>query len=177
MIKLNVGGKLFCTTKTTLTALGENFFTKMIENHESKRIPSIVDENGAYFVDRNGEIFGDILEYLRTNELDVGAMEISKQKKIQKELDFYGIPLPKISEINEIKGKRRIGVLQRDLYNPVMFFGFLPHETKDFGTTINNGISGCLPALQHLVNQGWEITHWKFFDSPNFFICILSKFE
>jgi len=94
MIRLNIGGFKHCTSLSTLSSKGENFFTKMISNHESNTIKSILDETGAYFVDRNGELFGEILDYLRNGEFSMGLTSIQRNKLL-KELDFYGIPLPK----------------------------------------------------------------------------------
>jgi hypothetical protein len=67
IIRLNIGGKIFQTTETTLLSHGPNFFTGLL----AKEIPSTMDETGAYFIDRNGRLFEPILDYLRTNILIV----------------------------------------------------------------------------------------------------------
>lgn len=56
------------------------------------RIPSVKDEEGAYFVDRDGEYFKPILSFLRTRVLTVP--EGMSEKCIQREAQFYMIPLP-----------------------------------------------------------------------------------
>lgn len=43
IINLNVGGQLFSTTKSTLTVVGDTFFTSML----SGRIATVEDEHGA----------------------------------------------------------------------------------------------------------------------------------
>jgi hypothetical protein len=48
MVELNIGGRRFTTTRTTLAARGENFFTILL----SGRIGAVRDKEGAYFVDR-----------------------------------------------------------------------------------------------------------------------------
>lgn len=65
IIKLNIGGVLFCTTSSTLLGRGENFFTALL----SGRFAASMDENGAYFIDRNGRTFEPLLDYLRTGTL------------------------------------------------------------------------------------------------------------
>lgn len=87
--RLNVGGKRFCTTSSTLSARGENFLTRMLAHHEAGTLPSTVDENGYLFIDRSPSAFEVILDYLRTGCLhtrpDVPTSLLST------ELDFYGI--------------------------------------------------------------------------------------
>ncbi len=42
LVKLNIGGRLYTTTKQTLLAKGENFFSPLI----SGDIPTVKDDNG-----------------------------------------------------------------------------------------------------------------------------------
>eukprot|EP01112_Ceratiomyxa_fruticulosa_P017831 TRINITY_DN5625_c0_g1_i1.p1 TRINITY_DN5625_c0_g1~~TRINITY_DN5625_c0_g1_i1.p1 ORF type:complete len:160 (-),score=10.66 TRINITY_DN5625_c0_g1_i1:59-538(-) len=85
IVKLNVGGVLFTTTSSTLTSHGENFFSGLL----SGRFGDLKDENGAFFIDRNGEYFSHILEFLRTSELTV-PQGVDK-KLISREARFYSI--------------------------------------------------------------------------------------
>jgi hypothetical protein len=48
LLELNIGGRRFTTTRTTLAARGDNFFTALL----SGRVGSVRDRKGAYFVDR-----------------------------------------------------------------------------------------------------------------------------
>jgi len=53
IIRLNIGGFIFETTRDTLLNTGgENYFTSLL----SGRIPSTIDRNGAYFIDRDGQV-------------------------------------------------------------------------------------------------------------------------
>lgn len=56
IVKLNVGGYKFTTTFETLISKDKdkpNFFDTLL----SGKIPSHKDEDGAYFIDRDGMIF------------------------------------------------------------------------------------------------------------------------
>ncbi|KAH3764702.1 K+ channel tetramerization subfamily protein [Pelomyxa schiedti] len=88
IVRLNVGGVIYMTTKDTLVSRGESFFTGLM----SGRIPTLKDETGALFIDRNGKLFEPILDYMRTGLLEVppGCSE----SLIQREADFYQIVLP-----------------------------------------------------------------------------------
>mmetsp|Transcript_1193 Transcript_1193/g.1718 ORF Transcript_1193/g.1718 Transcript_1193/m.1718 type:complete len:195 (+) Transcript_1193:256-840(+) len=84
IIELNVGGKKYSTTLETLTK-GENMLTSMF----SGRLRVLQDGTGAYFVDRDGELFGYILNFLRTNEIVLESQYMAK--RLLPEARFYAI--------------------------------------------------------------------------------------
>ncbi|XP_072172543.1 uncharacterized protein [Diadema setosum] len=83
-IGLNVGGKIYETSKTTLTRQPGSFFTTLL----SGSIPSARDDRGNYRIDRDGKIFRYVLNYLRDNELILpeGFNELGL---LEREADFY----------------------------------------------------------------------------------------
>jgi len=86
IIGLNVGGKMFLTTRETLTSLsGENFFSVMLNGS----VPTPKDSNGYYFVDRNPKYFEPILDYLRTGEWSCPPH--LSEEHLLKEADYYMI--------------------------------------------------------------------------------------
>jgi hypothetical protein len=92
IIKLNVGGKLFVTTRTTIFSV-ENSLKAMLQSGAFKP-----DLEGAYFIDRSPEYFPIILDYLRNPTKDLKLMtshltERRKQQDFQCELDFYCIAI------------------------------------------------------------------------------------
>lgn len=102
IIKLNVGGRIFHTSNSTLQWVPHTFFTALLSNN----IPSEKDENGAYFIDRDPDLFNVILKYLRTkqftffeNKEKLSRKEISE---ILHEAEFYGI-LPLIEKLHILK--------------------------------------------------------------------------
>ena len=62
IVKINVGGSIYTTTINTLKKCP--YFNTLIE----QKLTTIFIDN-AYFVDRNGLLFGYILEYLRKNTI------------------------------------------------------------------------------------------------------------
>lgn len=92
-IKLNVGGTYYTTTLTTLKSDPDSMLAAMF----SGRFPIEKDEDdGAYFIDRNGRVFGHILDWLRTGEL---CPELSNEDTfwLRKEVEYY--QLTKLSAI------------------------------------------------------------------------------
>lgn len=62
IIRLNVGGGSFCTTLETLR---EGDPHSMFASMFSGRLPVVMDDNGAYFIDRNPTTFHYVLDALR----------------------------------------------------------------------------------------------------------------
>ena len=95
IIKLNVGGRVFHTTQDTLLHRGRNFFAGLLQ----QSLPSTMDEHGAFFIDRNGDLFAPLLDYLRTGRLRV-APGVSRLA-IMEEASFYAIELPETERWTE----------------------------------------------------------------------------
>ncbi len=66
----------------------------------------MVDENGRYFIDRNGDAFEPILEYLRSQRLlDFG---ISKERVLA-EAEFFGL-----DKLQQMLVKKVVAYVHRD---------------------------------------------------------------
>jgi hypothetical protein len=93
-IVLNVGGYRYETSVQTLCRLPHTFFDAYFRG----RYEQFVCADGSIFIDRDGEHFGQVLEYLRdgvvpvaeqeASELDVGVLRLLKR-----EFSFYCIEL------------------------------------------------------------------------------------
>lgn len=89
-ISLNVGGKIFCTTKQTLISKEPNsMLSRMFSNDTSLIQPSPRDSTGAYLIDRSPIYFEPILGYLRHGQLILDK-NVNPQG-ILEEAKFYGI--------------------------------------------------------------------------------------
>jgi len=75
-VRLNVGGTIFITTKSTLlnySSVDVHFLARMILNDQehNRRLPSLKDETAAYLVDRNPDYFKHVINFLRNGRLDI----------------------------------------------------------------------------------------------------------
>ncbi|KAH3886473.1 BTB/POZ domain-containing protein KCTD6-like [Dreissena polymorpha] len=86
IIKLNVGGKVHTTTKSTLCKFPNSMLGAMFNGSMS---PSL-DENGCYFIDRDGELFKFILNFLRSSKLSLPE-SFKELDQLALEADFYQI--------------------------------------------------------------------------------------
>lgn len=79
----------FSTSRQTLLSLPDTFFTALL----SGRISSTRDDSGAIFIDRDPTLFGIILNYLRTRDIDIKQCDL---RILRHEAEYYNIsPLVK----------------------------------------------------------------------------------
>jgi len=88
-IKLDIGGKHFTTSRTTLLRFKDSYFYSMLANGQWKP-----DEDGTYFIDRNPKYFDILLDYMRTGEISLEKLDEEGLKKIQRDAEYFQIPLP-----------------------------------------------------------------------------------
>jgi len=74
-----------------LCRYGKNYFSSLLGEDFGTKL----DEKGEYFIDRDGQYFQPILEYLRTGELNI-PQDLSK-KAIAREANYYDISIPLLS--------------------------------------------------------------------------------
>eukprot|EP00002_Diphylleia_rotans_P002037 TRINITY_DN11242_c0_g1_i1.p1 TRINITY_DN11242_c0_g1~~TRINITY_DN11242_c0_g1_i1.p1 ORF type:complete len:204 (+),score=56.11 TRINITY_DN11242_c0_g1_i1:50-661(+) len=109
-IKLNVGGKMFATTVETLTRISDTFFSGFFKGD----FVCSIDEFGCYFIDRDGELFRYVLNYLRTGALHASQQDLLLQVR-DEALFFQIVPLIHLVEENleEIRMKKEAKAQQR----------------------------------------------------------------
>lgn len=90
-ITLNVGGKHFTTSRSTLSAKEPlSMLARMFADDNNMYLmkPSVTDETGAYLIDRSPEYFEPILNYLRHG--NVVLDNHVNPKGVLEEAIFYG---------------------------------------------------------------------------------------
>lgn len=89
VIKLNVGGRSFWTTRTTLTSVPGTMFEALL----SGRHAVMRDSEGGIFLDRDPDIFEHVLTYLRDpRQLDLRYFSQQQQTRILCEMDYFMVP-------------------------------------------------------------------------------------
>lgn len=97
VIKLNVGGSSFCTTFGTLKVLP--YFEQLFANEVKIEIL----KNGEIFIDRDGDLFSDILEYLRSFTICNANLD-----ELKSEAKFYQLE-SMINLLDTMRRERKIG--------------------------------------------------------------------
>jgi len=119
IVDLNVGGTKFSTSRQTLTAITDTFFTSML----SGRINTHKDESGAIFIDRDPELFRSILNYLRNRTINVEGLSPHDISLLRHEAEFYGIS-PLIRKLSLCADLHTSGC------GDVLFYAYLPPPTN-----------------------------------------------
>ncbi|XP_042195184.1 potassium channel regulatory protein-like [Callorhinchus milii] len=84
-LKLNVGGRIFETFPDTLERVPSSKLSRLLTGS----VPSIQQIGSReYFIDRDGSLFGYILEFLRTSELLLPS-DFCDYNLLVKEVEFY----------------------------------------------------------------------------------------
>lgn len=86
-IKLNVGGKIYKTTLDTLRKDPDSMLNAMFSGKFELKAD---EEDGAYFIDRDGKLFRYILNYLRDGDLLYPEDQTAKEQLL-KEAKFYQV--------------------------------------------------------------------------------------
>jgi hypothetical protein len=90
VVTLNVGGKSFSTTLATLTAVEGSYLWKLAHKVRTSNA-------SEYFLDRSGEVFSSVLDYLRCQRYNEDPKSILPEdtgalKLLKREAAFYKLP-------------------------------------------------------------------------------------
>jgi hypothetical protein len=95
-VTLDVGGKIFATSKGTLMRFEDSYFYAMLNSGNFLPGP-----DGAYFIDRDPTHFPLIMAYLRTGELYTKELKSRELQELEKELDYYLLQIASPSKSTE----------------------------------------------------------------------------
>lgn len=97
ILRLNVGGYIYTTTRSTVGKYPDSMLGVMFKGD----IPSKTDQDGNYFIDRDGQMFRYILNFCRSGKLCL-PQNFSEFDLLENEADFYQIQ-PLINSITTAK--------------------------------------------------------------------------
>jgi len=85
MVELDVGGRLFTTTRTTLTAVSGSIFHTLLEGrHGGVKCDRL-------FFDRDGDLFRHVLAFLRDGVVDFDPDDTLLRRQLTREFAYFGI--------------------------------------------------------------------------------------
>merc|ERR1719419_142049 len=88
VITLKVGSKLFSTSLSTLRSIKGTFFDKMF----SKGANITITEDGEYFIDRNPDTFGYVLDYIRNGDLLIKTTDENVRMEVLDDAEYFELP-------------------------------------------------------------------------------------
>ncbi|CAH1232504.1 KCTD21 [Branchiostoma lanceolatum] len=105
IVTLNVGGHFYTTARSTLTRYPDSMLGAMLIGD----LETLQDDQGRYFIDRDGTLFRHVLNFLRTNQLVIPE-DFKELPLLEMEADFYQIQ-PLIEAISSYKARLAPGDL------------------------------------------------------------------
>lgn len=149
VITLNVGGVLYTTTRSTLSKYPDSMIGAMFNG---QFVPTNFDQQGNYFIDRDGDIFRIILNFLRSGRLCL-PQSFKDYDLLEAEVDYYQIPalISAVSALRHQESKRRGYYLEiLDFEETAYFYRFYSDPPRGIHTELKNGglvVSGSKAAL------------------------------
>eukprot|EP00057_Strongylocentrotus_purpuratus_P018034 XP_011672508.1 PREDICTED: BTB/POZ domain-containing protein KCTD6-like [Strongylocentrotus purpuratus] len=86
LVGLNVGGIIYQTSSSTLLKNNESFFTNMLK----EPIQPTKDDKGNFFIDRDGQVFRHILNFMRYGKLVVPE-DFQEYTLLKLDAKFYSL--------------------------------------------------------------------------------------
>ncbi|KAJ8027104.1 BTB/POZ domain-containing protein KCTD8 [Holothuria leucospilota] len=88
-INLNVGGTFFTTSRDTLTRYPGSTLHSMFSKDGISTVPK--DDLGRFIIDRDGSVFGFILNFLRSGSLNLPT-DFTAHEQLIDEADYFQLP-------------------------------------------------------------------------------------
>uniref|UniRef100_A0A672GB53 Potassium channel tetramerization domain containing 11 n=1 Tax=Salarias fasciatus TaxID=181472 RepID=A0A672GB53_SALFA len=126
-VSLNVGGQVYTTTLDTLTRYRDSMLGAMFTG----QIPALRDRRGNVFIDRDGNVFRHILNFLRSGALDLprGFKELAL---LRREADFFQIR-PLVEELAHLEAAGPLITFHVEIDVPVRLLHYnLRHGPENY---------------------------------------------
>ncbi len=139
-IKLNVGGIFYTTSKSTLS----KYPGSMLESLVSGRFPLKPMEDGSYFIDRDGRLFGILLNALRTEALLIPS-DFHDYEALAVEIEFYQLPfsIPHSKGVADFSRSELLQILATQSQTTTRNFTSMRFCGLDFSNFRFNSFSNC----------------------------------
>lgn len=145
IVKLNVGGVVYLTTKVTLGKYPDSMLGAMFNGSMATGL----DENGCHFIDRDGELFKYVLNYLRSSRLSL-PNDFKDLDQLGDEADFY-----QIAPLIEAIDKLRHPVVETKLVPKMRYLEVIEVRTGNLATmpTMNSRIKTIISGRRDIIHR------------------------
>jgi hypothetical protein len=124
IIRINVGGKSFATTKETIMRVQDNLFYKLIKSNRFNFSKGI-------FLDRNPKMFQYILDYFRTETISLKNFTKEELEELKEEVLYYEV-LPMEKLLDGVCGSGAVKYVNMEVSSYYYdHIGLVGHSTPD----------------------------------------------
>jgi BTB/POZ domain-containing protein KCTD8/12/16 len=118
VIELNVGGSCYATSLKTLISEEKSYFHELFTDNGQI---SLKDSNNRIFIDRDGQLFRYILDYLRTKSLNLPE-NFNEKQRLKVEAEFYRLPsiITHLDSYYELKNVNQLIPINERTLSPSM---------------------------------------------------------
>eukprot|EP01062_Namystynia_karyoxenos_P039859 TRINITY_DN28996_c0_g1_i1.p1 TRINITY_DN28996_c0_g1~~TRINITY_DN28996_c0_g1_i1.p1 ORF type:complete len:367 (+),score=124.88 TRINITY_DN28996_c0_g1_i1:94-1101(+) len=162
IIGLNVGGRVFTTTRATLCRERDSLLASLFDPAAEAGLRLPVDSDGNFFIDRDGRLFAIALNFLRTFSLPDGLSH-SDLRLLRAEADFFGIQslADLISEARDTAREQRCRytvMTYNSNFVPSSFMGSAPQgiELFYFQDDCYKSYKDMAQVLADMRERGWH---------------------
>jgi hypothetical protein len=156
ILEINVGGRVFSTRRSTLAAvkgsrLGELFGERSAAFETAER-----DADGRVFLDRDGDSFAHVLDYLRRAGQLVGEYSADTLARLRQDAEHYGLA-GLVEEVDSAENQMRtckVYEYQHMMYGPLIAVDGTPYDTNEKALAEREKRDADLAARS---KQGWTI--------------------
>jgi hypothetical protein len=144
IVKVNVGGQLFVTTRATMCAEAGSMLAAKFDPESSFHPPQ--EQDGGVFLDRSPKCFEHVLNYLRNGCQLVSDIPDDLLKNIRADADYFGLERLKVACDTQLH--------QAAQAKPVL----KKTDNKEFSTlSVRCSRSGDTADLVSMMNFGWRV--------------------
>ena len=152
LVKLDVGGIKFSTTRSTLLSAKQSLFEAILNDSEFS------GNNNELFFDRSPEYFVHILNYLRTGEINYALFKKAQKKELLEEAKYYQI-VPIVSYLEE--RMKDIELVSFEFKGPYIYKGQvagtnLIEDVRNEDLTVGAICSTSPGEITFTLNSDWE---------------------
>ena len=139
IVTLNVGGSRYTTTLSTLTKYPDSMLGAMF----SGRHALVQQEDGSYFIDRDGETFSHVLSYLRDSNIVLALVPTLPRElrmRLEYEARFYQLrELYAILGLMDLRKYHRIRATVTPINSKTSYYNQISMNTLDYEITSPTG--------------------------------------
>jgi hypothetical protein len=156
VLEINVGGRVFATRRSTLAAVRGSRLAELFGEGSPAFATASRDHDGRVFLDRDGEHFGHVLDYLRRGGQLVGEFSRGTLAQLREDAQYYRLPglVGEVAAAERQMKQRKVYEYCHMMYGPLLAMEGTPYDTDEKVASERRRRDD---ALSERTNEGWKV--------------------